>query len=268
MVFMGSGKYGFLLSGIGALLVAVLATLVPSAAWAEDVPASLQGTWSTNCHDPAAVRIVLGAETVSIVVNGQRHDYAGVSVSRTWHGGARATGDRIWFPTSKTPGQAFEFVVAVTPGEQGVLVLEEGHPQYGRDVRSLFGSNFRRCGGDTAQDTRAEAPSQADGDGELDVAVMEHGGDGQMANCASSMVTGLKADGDGFLAVRSGPGTGYRKIDELHNGDIVMVFEQRGNWAGVVYRTPNVTCSATETRAVPYENKGWVHTNWLKDIAG
>ena len=64
---------------------------------------------------------------------------------------------------------------------------------------------------------------------ELDVPVLEQGGDGQMANCASSMVTGLKATGDGFLAVRSGPGSKYRKIDELHNGDVVLVFEQRGN---------------------------------------
>ena len=103
---------------------------------------------------------------------------------------------------------------------------------------------------------------------ELDVPVLEQGGDGQMANCASSMVTGLKAYGDGFLAVRSGPGSEYRKIDELHNGDVVLVFEQRGEWAGVVYRTANVTCSSTKTHAVTYKNKGWVHTNWLKDIAG
>ena len=103
---------------------------------------------------------------------------------------------------------------------------------------------------------------------DLDVPILEHAGDGQMANCMSSMVSGLQADGDGFLAVRSGPGTQHQKIDELHNGDIVIIFESRGEWAGVVYRTSNVRCSSTTTRPVTYEKKGWVHTNWLKPVAG
>ena len=106
------------------------------------------------------------------------------------------------------------------------------------------------------------------GEKDLDVPITEEGGDGQMANCSSSTVYGLKADGDGFLGVRSGPGTQYRKIDELYNGDVVSVFEARGKWAGVVYRTEIVDCASTGTRPVPYENKGWVHTKWLKDLAG
>lgn len=103
---------------------------------------------------------------------------------------------------------------------------------------------------------------------DLDVPVMEYGGDGQAANCASSTVHGLKAGGDGFLAVRSGPGTQYRKIDELYNGEVVIVYEVRDKWAGVVYRTETFDCGSTVTRPVPYENKGWVHTNWLQDLAG
>ena len=103
---------------------------------------------------------------------------------------------------------------------------------------------------------------------DLDVPITEEGGAGQMANCSSSTVYGLEAGEAGFLAVRSGPGTQYRKIDELHNGDVVAVFEARGKWAGVVYRTEFVDCASTVTRAAPYENKGWVHTKWLKDLAG
>ncbi|MGQ0567630.1 MAG: hypothetical protein ACT4OK_21555, partial [Gemmobacter sp.] len=45
--------------------------------------------------------------------------------------------------------------------------------------------------------------------------------DGQAAGCGGSVVTGLDPNGDNFLAVRSGPGTEYRKIDELHTGDQV-----------------------------------------------
>ena len=106
------------------------------------------------------------------------------------------------------------------------------------------------------------------GEKDLDVPITEEGGDGQIANCSSSTVYGLEAGEDGFLAVRSGPGTQYRKIDELYNGDVVAVFEARGKWAGVVYRTEIVDCASTVTRLVPYENKGWVHTKWLKDLAG
>ncbi len=103
---------------------------------------------------------------------------------------------------------------------------------------------------------------------DLDVPVLEQGGDGQAANCASSVVSGLKADGDRFLAVRSGPGSQYRKIDELHSGEIVIVFENRGEWAGIVYRTSKVNCASTKTHPVTYKKKGWVRTKWLKDFAG
>jgi hypothetical protein len=102
----------------------------------------------------------------------------------------------------------------------------------------------------------------------LDVPVMEAAGDGQMANCTSSAVTGLRAGGDGFLAVRTGPGSQYRKIDELRNGEVVVIFDIRDQWAGVVYRTANMRCSSRTARAVTYGNKGWVHTRWLKDVAG
>jgi hypothetical protein len=102
---------------------------------------------------------------------------------------------------------------------------------------------------------------------DLDVPVTEEAGDGDIANCASSVVSGLKANGDGFLTVRSGPGSQYRKLDELHNGEIVIDFEHRGQWAGIVYRTSNVDCSSTKRHPVTYEKKGWVHTKWLTPFA-
>ncbi len=38
------------------------------------------------------------------------------------------------------------------------------------------------------------------------------------------------AAGNGFLAVRSGPGTGYTQIGELYLGDEIAVWERQGNW--------------------------------------
>ena len=88
---------------------------------------------------------------------------------------------------------------------------------------------------------------------------MEHGGDGQATNCASRVVSRLKEGGDGFLAVRSGPSTQYRQVDQLHNGDVVFEFERRGAWVGVVYGISSIEC-----HAMPYRKKGWVNGKWLK----
>lgn len=78
--------------------------------------------------------------------------------------------------------------------------------------------------------------------------------DGQAAGCAGSIVSGLDPKGDGFLAVRSGPGSNYRQIDQLRNGDQVRDCARSGPWMGVVYGEPR--------------RKGWAHTNWLVDGAG
>ncbi|WP_322626701.1 SH3 domain-containing protein [Paracoccus beibuensis] len=78
--------------------------------------------------------------------------------------------------------------------------------------------------------------------------------DTQIAGCSGASVVGLDPNGDGFLAVRSGPGANYRKIDELHNGDEVRTCEPRGEWWGIYYDEPR--------------RKGWVHENWLGNWAG
>ncbi|MEM7301159.1 MAG: SH3 domain-containing protein [Pseudomonadota bacterium] len=104
---------------------------------------------------------------------------------------------------------------------------------------------------------------------ELDVPIYEYGGDG-LDTCGLSRVAGLKADGDGFLAVRTGPGSNYRKIDEIHNGDDVYVFEQKGKWYGILYGRPFPDChSPKKKRIMRYPGKkGWVHGNWIRQIAG
>ncbi|MEM7428067.1 MAG: SH3 domain-containing protein [Pseudomonadota bacterium] len=104
---------------------------------------------------------------------------------------------------------------------------------------------------------------------QLDVTVMERT-QGDLDTCAQGEVRGLKADGDGFLAVRSGPSTKYRKIDELINGNKVWLFDQKGPWVGIVYGVPDVDCSPiAKDRPVPYPAmKGWVHENWIGVTAG
>lgn len=66
-------------------------------------------------------------------------------------------------------------------------------------------------------------------------------------------VRGLDPLGDGYLAVRTGPGSRYRMIDRIVNGERVYVFATQGPWYGIVYRD---------------NLKGWVHKKWLYQIAG
>jgi uncharacterized protein YraI len=86
---------------------------------------------------------------------------------------------------------------------------------------------------------------------DVDFAISE---DAQAAACAGSIVSGLDPNGDGFLAVRTGPGSNYPKIGDLHNGDTVRTCARNGRWVGVYYGQPR--------------SKGWVHSNWLVDGAG
>jgi hypothetical protein len=51
----------------------------------------------------------------------------------------------------------------------------------------------------------------------------------------SGVVTGLDPRGDGFLAVKSGPGLNYDRIDKLYNKSRVYVVGRRGDWYAVVY---------------------------------
>lgn len=91
-------------------------------------------------------------------------------------------------------------------------------------------------------------------------------------------VDGLKADGDGFLAVRNGPGVAYATIDKLHNGQHVVRCEvglgddegdAEGKWIPIVYSpAPGKDCGLSspipdrEIYRGPCKS-GWVHSSWI-----
>jgi hypothetical protein len=65
----------------------------------------------------------------------------------------------------------------------------------------------------------------------------------------------LDRNGDGFLAVRTGPGTNFLMTDQLFNGDkvTVMLGEIQGPWLPIIYGD---------------SRKGWAHRKWLFQISG
>jgi len=82
------------------------------------------------------------------------------------------------------------------------------------------------------------------------------------------IVKGISRHGDGFVAVRSGPGTGYERIDKLdRNGQNVVVVDTKGKWKGIVYGQANCANSVLKYRGKNYNGsckKGWVYGKYIQ----
>ncbi|WP_306132120.1 SH3 domain-containing protein [Roseivivax marinus] len=71
----------------------------------------------------------------------------------------------------------------------------------------------------------------------------------QAACFGAATVMGLDPNGDGFLAVRTGPGSQYPMIGKVHNGDRVGTYGARGPWFAISFGAD--------------DRLGWAHGNWL-----
>ncbi len=117
------------------------------------------------------------------------------------------------------------------------------------------------------------AAATAEGQTRLRVPIVI-GGDPYYDACNMiGVVSGLRADGDGFLAVRDGPGTDYRMIDKLYNDEQVWMCADRMGWVGVVYSRDGRDCNVGRPwpRRDHYTGPcavGWAHGNWLVPMAG
>jgi len=89
--------------------------------------------------------------------------------------------------------------------------------------------------------------------------------DGAPLSCHGQVV-GLKADGDGFLAVRAGPSSKAPMVGKLRNGHTVMIWQRRGDWFFIM--TENT--GDTPWRVLPDadcklgQQNLWVHRKWIK----
>ena len=95
--------------------------------------------------------------------------------------------------------------------------------------------------------------------------------------CAHGVVHNLDPKGDGFLAVKAGPGLHYERIDKLSNGQRVILCDKKGAWHGIVYSKRKGDdaryCSVEENRRkkdFPYTGpcrSGWAHQRWIKQTS-
>ena len=93
--------------------------------------------------------------------------------------------------------------------------------------------------------------------------------------CGTGIVQGLDPSGDGFLAVKAGPGLRYDRIDKLYNGEEVAICATAGDWLGVVYTRRHWDCNVFNnpgwSKALPYTGpcrSGWVHKRWVEPTSG
>jgi hypothetical protein len=81
------------------------------------------------------------------------------------------------------------------------------------------------------------------------------------------VVRGISRRGDGFLAVRSGPGTKYKTIDKFYrNGERVIICDRKGEWIGIVYGKNCGTESPIPQRK-PYDGScksGWAFEKYVR----
>lgn len=101
------------------------------------------------------------------------------------------------------------------------------------------------------------------------VTAMALAGPGLAGDC-TGYVVGLRplsqydhASGAGFLAVRTGPGSGYGQIGELYLGDEISVWERQGNWF-YVYCMSGQCLTPLWGTPTP---QGWAYARYL-NVAG
>jgi len=96
------------------------------------------------------------------------------------------------------------------------------------------------------------------------------GGSPAVAGDCTGYVVGVKpitqynhARGNGFLAVRTGPGSSYQQTGEVYRGDEVSVYDRRGNWYAITCMSGRCT-NPLWGEPMP---SGWVSSRYI-DAAG
>jgi hypothetical protein len=108
--------------------------------------------------------------------------------------------------------------------------------------------------------------------------VIKHSAEGYDP-CKYGVVHNLDPKGDGFLAVKAGPGLHYERIDKLNNGKQVFICGDKGKWYAIVYTKTRQGdramryCNVEENwpKTLPYTGpcrSGWAHQRWIKQISG
>ena len=93
-----------------------------------------------------------------------------------------------------------------------------------------------------------------------------------MTLASTALSTTIDPNGDGFLAVKAGPGLQYERIDKLYNGEQVIICGGKGEWYAIVYTKTHQGgndmryCNVEENTG-PCRS-GWTDQRWIKQTSG
>jgi hypothetical protein len=100
------------------------------------------------------------------------------------------------------------------------------------------------------------------------------GGERDLDACSAvGVVSGLDPKPTSTLAVRSGPGLQFARIDRLASGTRVWLCDPQGDWVGIVYGRADQDCGVSTPSAQrrPYTGPcaaGWVFHKYISLLAG
>lgn len=105
------------------------------------------------------------------------------------------------------------------------------------------------------------------------------GGNDIVDACGSTgAVKGLSSKGDGYLSVRTGPGSHFKEKNRLTEGKMFYMCNfkesKSSSWVGIVYSTNNSSdcgVSSPIEKAIEYKGPcqwGWVNEKWVEVVAG
>jgi hypothetical protein len=118
----------------------------------------------------------------------------------------------------------------------------------------------------------AAMPTIALAQAKIDVPIMLGGDDSYDACPSAGVISGLNPRGDGFLSVRSGPGSNYAEMDRVYNGNAVHICDSRGGWMAVVYGDGrNCGVGSPWPKRLAYTGPckyGWVSSRYVTVTAG
>lgn len=97
--------------------------------------------------------------------------------------------------------------------------------------------------------------------------------EGDVDPCSYGRVHGLDPKGDGFLAVRAGPGGAYARLDKIIENQTVFICGQKGDWYAIVYTRGSEDCGVSSpwSKSRSYSGpcrSGWAHRKWIEILAG
>ena len=82
-----------------------------------------------------------------------------------------------------------------------------------------------------------------------------------------------RMDAPGLVILRSGPGSEFKKTDQLASGAVVYTCDYQGEWFKVFYSAPDGPCGSVLPQGISSDKVqgckwGWARRKWIEVLSG